>query len=277
MDDKKQTTKYSVMMSVYAKETPQYLKMSIESMLGQTCPPDELVLVCDGRLGEGLERCVIRFEQLYPTVFKAVRLKENVGTGNAANAGIAACRNEIIVKMDSDDVALPFRCEKQLAYLKRHPETQLLGGFIEEFDSDTGAVIAVKKTPVTHEEILRYARRRNPINNQTLVFQKSFVMKNGGYKAMTRCEDYDFITRMLIAGARAANLPEVLVRYRVDAGNYERRRNFANTKAFIQVRRGLLKAGFSSLADFLIPSAAQIILFILPFKLTAGIYKKLLR
>lgn len=268
---------YSVLMSVYVKEKPAYLSESLQSVLEQTVPPDELVLVCDGKLTDELNVIIKAFESEYQSIFRSVRLIENVGTGLAANEGIKNCRNELIAKMDSDDICVPDRFQKQLMMFLKNPDLDMAGGYIEEFDDATRKPIAVRKTPLTHEEILKYAKRRSPFNNQTLIYRKSFVEKIGGYTDIKRCEDYEFITKMLMAGAVGENIPEILVKYRVTKDNYKRRKNWANTKSFIKVRKDLHKQGFSSLADYLIPCAAQLILFIMPEKFTSWAYKKFLR
>lgn len=268
---------YSVLMSVYVKEKPACLSESLESVLNQTVPPDELVLVCDGKLTDELNVIIKAFESEYQKIFHSVRLIENVGTGLAANEGLKACRNELIAKMDSDDICVPDRFQKQLLMFLKNPDLDMAGGYIEEFDSDTRKPIAIRKTPLTHEEILKYARRRSPFNNQTLIYRKSMVNRIGGYTDIKRCEDYEFITKMLMAGAIGENIPEVLVRYRVTKDNYKRRKNWANTKSFIKVRRDLHRQGFSSLMDFLIPCTAQLVLFVMPEKFTSWVYRKFLR
>lgn len=267
---------YSVLMSVYDGEKAEYLKESIDSMLMQTYPADDFVLVCDGGLTRELDELVNAYERENEN-FTLLRLDEKTGTGGCANAGLELCKNEYIVKMDSDDIALPERCELSLYAMAKHPEIDILGAYIEEFDSVTGDIIAVKKTPSGRKEILKYAKRRNPFNNQTLVYKKSAALKIGGYSDIKRCEDYDFVVRMLSNGAVGANLKKVLVKYRVTEGNYNRRRNWANTKSFIAVRWRIHKSGFSSLWDFIVPTAVQLVLFILPVKMTGLIYKKLLR
>lgn len=267
---------YSVLMSVYDGESPEFFRQSVDSMLNQTYLTDDFVLVCDGPLTDELENIVKEYESKYE-FFRPVRLDYKAGTGGCANAGLARCRNEYVVKMDSDDVALSMRCELSMYTLARHPEVDMIGAYIKEFDSETGEDIAVKKTPAGNEAIRKYAKRRNPFNNQTLVYKKSFVDKIGGYSTVRRCEDYEFVVRMLAAGAVGKNIPKVLVKYRVTPGNYDRRRNWANTRSFIAVRWKIHRSGFSSLIDFLIPSAAQLVMFLLPGSLTGKIYKKLLR
>ncbi len=268
---------YSVLMSVYEKEKPQNLSESLESILSQTVPPDELILVCDGKLTDELNVIIKAFESEYQKIFRSVRLLENVGTGMAANEGIKACQNELIAKMDSDDICVPDRFQRQLMMFLKNPKLDMVGGYIEEFDDATKEPIAIKKTPISYEEILKYARRRSPFNNQTLIYRKSFAQKVGGYTDIKRCEDYEFITKMLMAGAVGENMPEVLVKYRVTKDNYKRRKNWANTKSFIKVRRGLYKAGFSSFIDFMIPTVAQLVMFIMPERFTSWAYRKFLR
>lgn len=267
---------YSVLMSVYAGEKPEFFKASVLSMLDQTYPTNDFVLVCDGELTPELDRLVEEFRDEYEC-FHPIRMEKNMGTGSCANAGIAKCINEYIVKMDSDDIALPNRCEVSLYAMAKHPEIDILGAYIDEFDSDSGEFIATKKTPLSHKEIKKYSRRRNPFNNQTLVYKKSIALRCGGYSEIKRCEDYDFVVRMLAAGARGRNLGRVLVRYRVTRGNYERRRNWANTRSFINVRWRIFRSGYSKLSDFVVPCAMQLIIFLLPSALTGMIYKRFLR
>lgn len=267
---------YSVLMSVYAGEDPDFLRESIASMMDQTYPTNDFVLVCDGKLTPELDRVVEEFAAKYPC-FRPVRIEKNEGTGYCANVGINACKHEYIVKMDSDDIALPQRCEASLYALAKHPEIDMLGAYIEEFDSDSGEFIAVKKTPLSHKEIKKYSRRRNPFNNQTLVYKKSKALSCGGYPRRTRCEDYEFVVRMLSSGVRGRNIGKVLVRYRVTKGNYARRRNWANTKAFIEVRWRIFRSGYSRLSDLIIPCAMQLMIFALPSSLTGKIYKRFLR
>lgn len=267
---------YSVLMSVYAGEKPQFLKTSIQSMIDQTYQTDDFVLVCDGKLTDELEEVVRFYEDNYEC-FRALRLKNNVGTGRCANMGIDACKNEYIVKMDSDDIAKPDRCERSLYAMAKHPDIDMLGAYIDEFDSDTGDIIATKKTPLSNKEIHKYAKRRNPFNNQTLVYKKSRAVSVGGYSNIKRCEDYEFVVKMLADGAKGVNLDKTLVLYRVTANNYQRRRNWANTKSFISVRWKIFRMGYSGIIDFIVPCAFQLFIFVMPSSLTGKIYKRFLR
>ena len=268
---------YTVSMSVYAGEKPGFLRRSLESMLEQTHPCRELLLVCDGALTEELDAVIEEYCKRFGGRLRPIRNERPIGVGACANMAIEAALTEYIVKMDSDDIADPRRCEVQLRYMARHPEVDMCGAFIEEFDSETGEAISVKRTPVKDRDIHIYARRRNPFNNQTLVYRKSTAARLGGYSSIKRCEDYEFVVRMLASGAIGANIPRVLVRHRVTPDNLARRRNLNNTKSFIAVRWKIFRMGYSSLADFIIPCAAQIALFILPASLTGKLYGRFLR
>lgn len=268
---------YTVTMSVYSGEVPEFFRKSLQSIYEQTHPCHELILVCDGELTAELDKVIEEFKAKFGRRLRILRSSRPVGVGACANAAIKAARTDYIVKMDSDDIALPQRCERQLRFMTHDSQVEICGAYIEEFDSDTGESISIKSTPVTHEEILRYACRRNPFNNPTLVFKRKTALDAGGYSGLERCEDYEFVVRMLMAGAIGANLPEVLVKYRVTGDNLSRRRNFRNTKGFITARWRIHRSGFSSLADFLIPCAAQVALFLLPGKLTGNLYNRFLR
>lgn len=269
---------YSVLMSVYGGENAEFFAQSLESLYVQTYPADEIVLVCDGELNEALDKVIAEYSEKFSGRLKVHRLESHGGTAKCANTGLALCKNEYIMKMDSDDICLEDRAVKQMTYIAEHPDVSIIGSYIQEFNSDTGEDIATRCPPIENDEILKFARRRAPFNNQTLVYRKSLALSIGGYsEELERCEDYDFMVRMLMAGAKAANIPEALVRYRVTPGNLNRRRNFRNTKSFIAVRKKIRKMGFSSFADFLIPCAGQIVLFIIPSCITGFLYKKLLR
>lgn len=269
---------YSVLMSVYAKDRPEFLRQSINSMLEQSCPSDDFVLVCDGPLYPQLDAVVERFAADNAGLFTVVRLKENLGIGGAAQAGLSRCRHDLVAKMDADDVAVPTRCEAQLGAFAANPELDICGGQLAEFAEDISNVQAVRQVPTAHEDILRFARRRSPFNNQTVMYRKAAVTQCGGYDpAMRRCEDYDLYLRMLQGRCRAANIAEVLVYFRLDDEAYQRRGSWANLKGFFTVHWRKHRRGFASLADFIIPCAGQLVFTAMPGKLRDLFYKKLLR
>lgn len=269
--------KYSVLMLVYHGENPGDFREAIQSMLDQTVRTDDFVIVCDGPLTRELDAVLDTFTVRYPGLFQIVRLPRNMGVGLAGSAGLAVCRNDLIAKMDSDDISLPDRCEKQLARFAATPSLSLLGGAIEEFDNRTGEIVSVRSTPTDHAGIRKYARRRCPVNNVTAMYRKSAALAAGGYHDLRRAEDYDLYLRMLVRGYRAENLPEILVKVRVDTDTHRRRASWPTLKCCAGIWWYAWRTGFSSLADLLICLAGQAFLVVCPGRVQQLLYRKFLR
>ena len=268
---------YSVLMSVYIRENPQFFDRAIESILCQTVPTDDFVIVCDGPLNQEHYDILDKYKQAYPGVINDIRLSQNVGIGAAANIGLQACRNELIAKMDADDLAVPDRCEKQLRRFADNPQLTVLGGFIEEFGQDENQPYDVRSVPLTNEEIRVFARRRQPFNNVTVMYRKSAVVAVGGYHALRRAEDYDLYCRLLHSGYYAENLSDVLVKVRADRDARGRRTSWETLRGFIYARWRAYRLGFSSLVDFAVSCGAQCVMFVCPRKLQNFIYSRFLR
>lgn len=215
--------KYSVLMAVYYREKPAHLRQAVESMLAQTAPPEEFVLVCDGPLTPELDSVIAEFCSRNPPLFQVVRLEQNRGLGAALNAGLLRCSNELVARMDSDDMALPDRMERQLEKLRKHPQISALGGQIAEFDTSPQRITAYRTVPCHSGEIREYLRSRSPMNHTTVVLRKSHVLQVGGYREVPGFEDYFLWGRLLSAGFRLRNIPQVCCAVRADEGMYVRR------------------------------------------------------
>ena len=127
----------SVLMTTYHGERADRLARSLESMFSQTVPADELVLVLDGEVGVDQEVVIAQYsEDRRIHAVKVVRLPINVGLGSALAFGQEHCSGDWIMRMDSDDISVPNRTEMQLAYLREHPDVDLIGGWAEEFFED---------------------------------------------------------------------------------------------------------------------------------------------
>ena len=176
--------KFSVLMSVYQKENPDFLRKSLNSVLiEQNHKPDELVLVEDGPLTEELYQTIQDFKETFPEM-KVLPLKENVGLGEALHRGVEACSYDWIARMDTDDIATPDRFQQQVDYIEQHPQLDVLGGNIIEFDTEPDQIVAEKQMPLSHEEIIKRLQRRNPFCHMTVFFKKSSVLKAGNYKPL---------------------------------------------------------------------------------------------
>lgn len=268
---------YSILMSVYKKEKPEYLRESIESMLKQTAMPEQFVIVKDGPLTEELDRMIDEYDRTNEGLFTIVPIKENVGLGRALDIGMAACRNELVARMDSDDISLPERCEKELELFAADPELSIVGTNIDEFYDDPTQVRLSRVVPSEPEEIKKVIRRMTPFNHPTVVYKKSQVIRCGGYGKMRRKQDRDLFSRMVNMGCKARNIGESLLLFRSNEDNYQRRKSWEYCKSTIDVTWAILRRGHCSIFDFLYVVAGQMVLFIMPLPLMKLISDKLLR
>ena len=268
--------KFSLLMSVYGQEKPQYLKEAIASAMDQTLPPEELILVGDGPLPARLSAAVSELCRKYPAI-SYVPLAKNVGLGRALAIGFKHCSYDLVARMDTDDICLPHRFAHQMAYLAEHPECAVLGAWIEEFETARPGEGRIKKMPMTAEEILSYGRFRNPINHMTVVFRRERVEAAGGYRHDPLLEDYDLWLRMLAAGDRFYNLPEVLVRMRVEDSTYKRRGGLTYFLHYLQLRRRERELGLLSGLSYVKAVLITALITLVPKTLRKLVYQRGLR
>ena len=145
---------FSIITSIYKNDKPEFVRIALDSMLvNQSVKPSEIVLVQDGPVSEGLSSLLFEYEMNYPTIMSVIRLKQNEGLGNALMLGVEAAKNEIVARMDSDDICIPNRFEIQLAYLKAHPEVDIIGGQMTEFVDTPDNIVGRRKVPLSNDEI----------------------------------------------------------------------------------------------------------------------------
>lgn len=268
--------KYSVVMTVYWRENPDFLRVSMESILCQTVPTDDFIIVCDGPLPKELDEVILSYAQNRPEI-TVIRRKVNGGAGAAAQTGLNACRHNLVMRLDSDDYSYPHRAERQLLEFSKEPDLAICGSFMAEFKESCDNVVQVREVPCDMQSILNFGRRRNPFNNITVMYRLDAVMAVGGYSDLRRCEDYELFAKMLQQGFRAKNIPEILSCARIDDGTLGRRASLDTTKGFIQLHWNLYKSGFASLVDFLVPSLLQIGYLLVPGPIRDSIYTKTMR
>lgn len=210
----------SVLITVYEKEDAAHFLESLQSICAQTLPADEVVLVKDGELNESLEGVISAFLGKLPVRVVAI---PKLGRCEALKMGVEACQGEFIAIMDSDDVCLPNRLSTQVHTLQFHPEVDVLGAAIAEFAADPMQPHSVRRLPREHKQISNYAKRRNPINQVSVMFRRDAVLRAGNYQHAPGFEDWHLWNRMIHAGSRFMNLDEVLVLVRVGNGMFRRR------------------------------------------------------
>ena len=265
--------KYSVLMSLYKKEHPDYLRLAIDSMLNQTVKPDEIVLVEDGPLTDELYAVVAE----YKPHLHIVKNNMNLGLGLALNEGLKVCRNELIARMDTDDISKPDRCEKQLKRFEEEPELAIVGSHIDEFVGTKENVISQRRVPLSNDAIYEYAKKRSAFNHPAVMYRKSAVLAEGGYSNLKRNQDVDLFGRMLFKGYKAENIDEALLWFRSSDELAARRKSWENTKSYIETIKKLWKMGYSSFGNYAMVAVAQIGMFVLPTRMQNWVYKKFLR
>ncbi len=269
--------KYSVLMSIYHKDSPNELKLSIDSMLNQTIPCDQFVLVEDGPIGEDLSDVVDAYEKKYSGLFNVIKLKENSGLGKALDAGLNECRNDLVARMDADDISLPTRCEKLLNLFENNPILALAGTNIDEFYDDPKNIVSSRVVPSDYESIVKFIRRRSPFNHPTVMFKKSEVVRCGGYGKMRRKQDLDLFSRMINMNCYALNINESLLLFRSNEGNFKRRKSWEYCKSYIDVEKENYKRGYCSLWDLIVVTVGQMIIHFAPMWLMKKISDTYLR
>jgi len=216
--------KYSVLMSVYKNDSPEFLKLALESIYeDQTRKPDEIVVVFDGALTDGLYGVLNDFASDKEGIVFYYPQETNKGLGEALRIGSLKCTGDYILRMDSDDISVPCRFEKQIAYVEAHPEVDVLGSDISEFEISPDEQMRKRVCPAKHEDIENMSKKRNPMNHMTVCIKKSALKKSGGYETLLLLEDYYLWLRMIAAGCKLENLSESLVNVRVGNGFNKKR------------------------------------------------------
>lgn len=214
---------FSVLLSVYAGETPAFLELALASIWDdQLLKPEQIVLAVDGPLTPELDTVVTSWAAQLPDVMTIVRLEANRGLAAALNTALPACRNDLVARMDTNDVALPERFARQVAFMAANPDVAVSSGQVEEWDEEMTRPMGERRLPQTHVAILRMARSRNPINHPAAIYRKAAVLAAGGYPSLFP-EDYPLWCLMLMRGDRFANLNETLVRMRAGGAFLSRR------------------------------------------------------
>lgn len=268
--------KFSVLMSVYIKERPEYLQASLNSLVKQTVLPSEIVLVEDGPLSDELNQVVEKFDEAYPKLFRIKKLSKNKGLGKALNIGLLACENELVARMDSDDIAVENRFAIQLTTMIREG-LDIYGGQIIEFTNDIKNTLAKRIVPLQNNKIIKFAHKRNPFNHVTVMFKKSKIQMLGSYRTKPGYEDYDLWVRAIIAGLKLKNDPGILVYVRAGEDMVNRRGGIDYIKSIIGMRMNFFKLGFYTKYDLFVTISTSTLSAILPTKIRYLFYYKVLR
>jgi glycosyltransferase involved in cell wall biosynthesis len=265
-------------MSIYKSEKTSFFIQSIESILDQTVKPDQIVIVKDGPLTQELDETVELYSKKYSDLISLVLLDVNVGLGSALNAGLKSCRNDLVARMDTDDISFKYRMEYQLKEFINDPNLTIIGSPVLEFYDVVENSKILRDVPKTHQEILKFSRRRSPFNHPTVVFNKKNILKIGGYSSIRRIEDLDLFVRLLQEkDCKAKNTIEPLLYFRSNFDRFRRRKEKINCSRYIDVMRNFYKLKYINLTDYLFVYFSQKFILISPIWIQKLISNKFLR
>lgn len=265
---------YSVLMSVYYKENPVFLDESINSILNQTIKSNDFVIICDGPLTEELNLVFDKYYKLYPDVFHIVRKDKNEGLGPSLKLGVTLCKNEYIMRMDSDDISSPQRAEIQLPLMENF---DLVGSDIEEFENELSNKIGKRIVPKDIKQIKKWLKSRSPFNHPSVMFKKSTILSAGNYSDCPFREDYMLWINVLQITDRVCNVPEILVYMRSGQEMRIRRSNSLGKKSSKEILKYLLRLHYINRIEYCWISFKQWVFYSSPLWLKRIYYRFFLR
>lgn len=270
-------TEFSVLLSVYAKDDPTHLDEALRSLIQQTRPPDQVVVVADGPLTVSLQETISTWRDRHADIIEVAQLAENQGLGKALNTGLERCANELVARMDADDISRPTRFETQIRFFDENPDVTAVGGYIAEFDHDPKDILHVREVPITPSDIEQFARSRNPMNHVTVMMKKSLIESVGGYKTRPGMEDYHLWVRLLQRGDTLANVPEILVDVRTGDEMYGRRGGVQYALDEYRLQKEFYDFGFTTALEFSTNLGMRIPVRLLPNRIRSFVYERFLR
>lgn len=223
---------FSVLISIYYKEKPEHFDACMKSIWDQqTLKPTEIILVEDGPLTVELYESISLWQERLQQTLRVIKLEENVGTGKAKNIGLQHCQYEIVSIVDTDDISVSDRFEKQMQCFEADGDLVILGGQINEFVDDISSPSGMRVVPLDNQALRHYAKKQSPFNNMTISYRKSKILEVGGYQHHLWMEDYNLFLRVIAKGYKIQNLADVLVYARIDNGMHARRKGLEYIKS----------------------------------------------
>ncbi len=265
---------YSILMSVYKNDDPVYLKQSIESMLRQSIPSNDFVVIEDGELTEELYSVLDDYKH-NPTINR-YKNEHNMGLAYSLNRGLRLCKNRLVARMDADDISVSVRCEKQLMEFQKNTDLVIVGTALLEFEQTVDNVISKKNMPETREEILAFARRRNPFNHPSVMYDKNIILDTfGGYNSKSlRAQDFELFSAIVFRGFDCININEFLLFYRTDSVQIKRRFSWRTFKSVLRIEFMNYLDKYVSLYDLLWVFGVQLLGLITPNCILQRIMRK---
>lgn len=263
---------FSVLISIYHKENPQWFREALDCVFAQSVQPTEIVLVEDGPLTSELYAVIDEFKEKYP-IFNIVKNEVNLGLGLALARGVEAASNEIIARMDTDDLIPKHRFATQLA--KMEEGYDVVSCWSTLFLNEENNVIAVKTRPEHHDDIVKLAHKRSPICHAAAFMRKSAVLEAGNYLHRQYYEDYNLWVRMIMNGSKFYNVQESLYNVRTTEAQLNRRAGWTYLKNELKYLKEFYNMGFYTFGDLVKNSSIRIVARLMPNGMREKVFKKI--
>lgn len=269
--------KFSLLMSVYKNEKPSHFNQAMQSIWrNQTLRPNEIILVRDGPLTADLSKTLERWQVKLGKTLSIIPLAQNVGLGTALNKGLRHCSYELVARMDTDDIAICDRFEKQISFLERNEHISVVGGAIQEFSDHPNNRGKIRRVPTDESELTKFAKLRSPLNHPASMFRKSHIEQVGSYLPMDYFEDYYLWIRLLKKGFKISNLEKVVLKFRRN-GMIKRRSGWDYAKKELSFFKKIYQIDYINFVELLKALSLRIPLRLLPKKMLSMIYNIVLR
>jgi glycosyltransferase involved in cell wall biosynthesis len=267
---------FSVLMSLYWKESPGNLSECLQSICNSTVLPSEVLVVLDGSIPNKLMFVLKKFKARLP--LRLIPLVKNVGLPEALNQGILNCKTDLIARFDTDDICHTVRFERQLLFMEKNPDIAVVGSHVGEFLNGINKVYSFRRVAINHESIVRYAKIRNPLNHPSVMYRKSAINAVGGYPLYALAfEDYALWLNLILKGYKLSNLDEVLVFMRAGPNQAQRRRGIKYAKIEWKFASDYYRYGFFKLYEMIVFLIIRLPFRFLPNRVLWISYKHIIR
>lgn len=207
----------TVLMSVY-KETEDILSEAIESIQSQTLSDFTFIIVLDSPESLTQRNLLLEKGASDPRII-ILENELNIGLANSLNRAILMADSPFVARMDADDVARPRRLEQQLLYLE-NCDCDLIGSYMSVISENGNTLYDVKSIPIENSSIRKALKYNNCMPHPTWFGKRDLFLQK--YRNIPLCEDYDFLLRAVLSGAKLGNCPELLLNYRMTHNSISR-------------------------------------------------------
>ena len=223
-------------MSLYKSDVKEYVSQAVNSVLYQTFTDFEFYIQYDGLVQYDVDQYLISIKDERIHIYKRDKNKGLAYSLNELLAVVMPMGYEYIARMDADDISLPERLEKQVTYMDKHPECDVVGTWAIEINSN-GSEFYRKQMPETHEGCWNQFMIRDCMIHPTVMFRRSYIEKASVYSLDTYFgEDTMMWAQGFAAGCEFANLPEYLFKFRLNDDFFNRRRGWKHAKGILTLR-----------------------------------------